>query len=26
VLANSFLTSKVDTESIFLEDTLTMDH
>lgn len=26
VLANSFLTSKVDTEAIFLEDTLTMDH
>jgi hypothetical protein len=25
-LANSFLTSKVDTESHFLEDTLTMDH
>jgi biopolymer transport protein ExbB len=26
VLANSFLTSKVDSESHFLEDTLTMDH
>jgi len=26
VLANSFLTSKVDTESMFLEDSLTMDH
>jgi len=26
VLANSFLTSKVDAESHFLEDTLTMDH
>ena len=26
VLANSFLTSRVDSESMFLEDALTMDH